>query len=124
MSDPQEPGPTHTPYGQPSGQPDPYGQPPMGQPYGQQPQYSQPYGQQPQYGQSYGQTGDRRPGTVTAAAWITIVFSGIITIIFGLSGVGLVVARDQVITEMEKVPEFQDANIDADAAVGLLVALV
>jgi hypothetical protein len=109
MSDP-----THQPYGQ-----DPYGQQPGGQPYpyGQQ----SPYGQQP-YGQQPG--GDRRPGTVTAAAWITIVLSAITAALFGFTGLGLFIARDQVITEMERVPEFQDANIDADAAVGVLVAVI
>ena len=101
--------------------PNPYGQPPTGEPY---PYGQQPYGQQPPYGQGYGATSDHRPGTVTAAAWITIVFSGITTLLFGFATLGLVVARDQVITEMEKVPEFQDANIDADAAVGLLVAVM
>ncbi len=112
MSDSQDPGPTDTPYGQPSGQPDPYGQ----QPYGQQPYGQQPYGQQP--------SGDRRPGTVTAAAWITIVFSAIVTCVFGFATLGLIVARDQVITEMEKVQDFRDANIDADTAVGVLVAVM
>jgi hypothetical protein len=112
-----EPGPTHTPYGQP----DPYGQ---GNPYGQQPAGpSYPYGQQP-YGATPQATGDRRPGTVTAAAWLTIVLSGITAMIFGFTGLALLVARDQVITEMERVPEFQDANIDADAAVGVLVAVM
>ena len=111
-----EPGPTHTPYGQP----DPYGQ---GNPYGQQPGQPYPYGQQP-YGATPQATGDRRPGTVTAAAWITIVFSAITAAIFGITGLALLVARDQVITEMERVPEFQDANIDADAAVGVLVAVM
>ena len=108
MSD-QEPGPTHTPYGQP----DPYGQ--QGQP--------SPYGQQPSYGAPPVQD-DRRPGTVTAAAWITIVFSGLTAVLFGFTGLALLVARDQVITEMERVPEFQDAGIDADAAVGVLVAFI
>lgn len=128
MSDPQEPGPTHTPYGQPSGQPDPYGQ---SSPYGQPPSGEpSPYGQQydQQYGQAYGQygqpTSDRRPGTVTAAAWITIVLSAIVAAVFGFATLALIVARDQVITEMERVPEFQDANIDADAAVGVLVAVM
>ncbi len=107
MSD-QEPGPTHTPYGQP----DPYGQP---SPYGRQ--------GQPSYGAPPVQ-GDRRPGTVTAAAWITIVFSGLTAVLFGFAGLALLVARDQVITEMERVPEFQDAGIDADAAVGVLVAFI
>jgi hypothetical protein len=86
------------------------------QPYGQYPYGQQPYGQQP--------ADDRRPGTVTAAAWITIVFSGISAALFGFTGLGLFIARDQVITEMERVPEFQDANIDADAAVGVLVAVI
>ena len=108
MSD-QDPGPTHTPYGQSN-------------PYGQQPQHGQPYGQQPSATSAPG--GGRRPGTVTAAAWITIVFSAIVTLVFGLTTVGLVVARDQVIAEMEKVPEFQEAGIDADAAVGVLVAVM
>ena len=98
----EEPGPTHTPYGQ--------------QPYGEQ-----PYGQQA-YASSPG--GDRRPGTVTAAAWITIVFSAIVAAIFGFTTLALIVARDQVIAEMEKVPEFREANIDADAAVGVLVAVM
>lgn len=103
----QEPGPTHSPYGQS----DPYGQP-------------SPYGQQPSYGMAQQPTGERRPGTVTAAAWITIVLSAITALLFGFTGLALLVARDQVIAEMEKVPEFQDANIDADAAVGVLVAIM
>jgi hypothetical protein len=61
---------------------------------------------------------------VTAAAWITIVLSAITAVLFGFTGLGLFIARDQVITEMERVPEFQDANIDADAAVGVLVAVI
>lgn len=111
----EEPGPTHTPYGQPSGQPDPYGQSPVGQPYSQSGQPN-PYGGQPAV--------DRRPGTVTAAGWITIVFSAIVALIFGFTALALVVARDQVIAAMEDVPEFRDANIDADAAVGLLAAVM
>ncbi len=101
-----EPGPSQNPYGQSYGQP-------AGQAYG--------YGQQP-----YGATppSDKRPGTVTAAAWIAIVFSGLTAALFAFAGLGLLVARDEVITEMERVPEFQDANIDADAAVGVLVVVL
>ncbi len=91
----REPGPTHTPYGQ-----------------------SDPYGTAPQ------PSGERRPGTVTAAAWITMVLSAIVAALFGFTALALLVARDQVIAEMEKVPEFRDANIDADAAVGVLVAVM
>ena len=107
----QEPGPTHSPYGQS----DPYGSTPYGQ--------VNPYGQQPSYGMQP-PAGDRRPGTVTAAAWITIVCSALTALIFGFTALALLVARDQVIAEMEKVPEFRDANIDADAAVGVLVAVM
>lgn len=112
-----EPGPTHTPYGQP----DPYNQ---GNPYGQPAGQPYPYGQQPAYGAAPQAGSDRRPGTVTAAAWLTIVFSAVTAFVFGFTGLALLVARDQVITEMERVPEFQDANIDADAAVGVLVAVM
>ena len=63
-----DPGPTHQPYGQN----DPYGQQPGPQP--------SPYGQQPSYGMQ--PAGDRRPGTVTAAAWITILFSAISAALF------------------------------------------
>ncbi len=118
MSDQEGPGPTHTPYGQS----DPYGQ----QPSSGQPPYGQsPYGQSP-YGQSsYGQqVGDRRPGTVTAAAWITIASSVLVAALFGFVGLALFVARDEVVREMETVPEFQDANIDPDAAVGLIAAVM
>ena len=120
MSD--SPSPSQNPYGQPvpSGQDTPYGQS-----YGQQPAGQQPYGygQQP-YGGVPARSGDKRPGTVTAAAWITIVFSAITAVLFALGGLGLLVARDDVIAEMERVPEFQDANIDAESAVGVLVVVL
>jgi hypothetical protein len=143
MSDPQEPGPTHTPYGQPSGQPDPsgqdspYGPPPTGQPYGQQPQYDQQsYGQQPQYGQQYGQpqygqaygpSDDRRPGTVTAAAWITIVFSGLVAVGFGLLALAFVVARDEFVDGFDEAMRDSgtvDPGISAESAAGLVVAFL
>ncbi|MCK9822037.1 hypothetical protein NOCD_00885 [Nocardioides cavernae] len=118
----EHPGPSQNPYGQPvpSGQDNPYGQS-----YGQQPAGQQPYGygQQP-YGGVPTRSGDKRPGTVTAAAWITIVFSAITAVLFALGGLGLLVARDDVIAEMERVPEFQDANIDAESAVGVLVVVL
>lgn len=100
-----------TPYGQPS----PYGPPPTGQP--------SPYGQAPTYGTPQ-PAGDRRPGTVTAAAWITLVFSAITAALFGFAVLTVVVARDQAIAEMEKAPEFQDAGIDPEAALGVLVAVM
>jgi hypothetical protein len=136
MSEPSDPGPTHTPYGQ-----DPYGPPPQGSPYGQQPQGQQPYGHQPYGQQPYGQqpygqqpygqpAGDRRPGTVTAAAWIAIVFSGITAVFLGLGALGLVVARDELINEIEREMQSGAAgsdvqlDLDPESVVGVLVAVI
>jgi hypothetical protein len=116
MSD--QPGPTHRPYGES----EPYGQQPAYQPYGQNPYGQDPYGQQP--GHRLAPAGDRRPGTVTAAAWITIVLSALTAALFGITGLALMVARDEVIAEMERVPEFNEANIDPDAVVGVLAAVM
>lgn len=131
MTSDQEPGPTHSPYGQ-----DPYGPPPSGQsPYGQQPTYGQqpaPYGQQPYgqgYAQAYGQqpSGDRRPGTVTAAAWITIVFSGLSAALLGLIALVFVVARDEFIAGFEdewaRSGAGADVDIDPESLAGVIVAM-
>jgi hypothetical protein len=123
----QEPGPTHSPYGQ-----DPYGPPPQGSPYGQQPAYGQSsYGQQPSgYGQSpygqqsaYGQDPDRRPGTVTAAAWVSMIFSGLFLAGGLLGALFMVVARDELLDAAEEEARRQSTagtQIDADAIVGVL----
>jgi len=132
----QEPGPSQNPYGQPT---DPYGQPANPNPYGQAPApnpYGQPYGEQPQpahgqqppapYGSPYtpAATGDARPGGVTAAGWITIILSGLSAAMFGLVAVLFLVARDQIVTEMNKSPEFRDLDIDGDSIVGVMVAFM
>lgn len=104
---------------------DPYGQQPTS-PYGQSPSgQSYPYGQQPSYGAaSYGSQPGKRPATVTAAAWIAIVFSALTAALFGLIGLLLVVARDQVITEMQKSPEYRELDFDVDQAYGVAVAMM
>lgn len=130
MSEPSDPGPTHDPYGQ-----DP--QQTGASPYGQQPSYGQQssYGQQPAYGQqpygqdpagAYGQqpAGGRRPGTVTAAAWITIVFSALMAGLFGLGVLGMMVARDDFIREMERSPELRELNVDAESTLGAVYAFL
>ncbi len=126
----QEPGPSENPYGQPT---NPYGQQPStpnpyGQAYGepQSPQ-PQPYGQQPQpYGTPYSPSGggDSRPGTVTAAGWITIVLSGLSAALFGIVGLLFLVARDSIVAELERVPEFEQADLDPDSVVGVMVAFM
>ncbi|MGH3307907.1 MAG: hypothetical protein ACRDOX_09470, partial [Nocardioides sp.] len=129
---PYGPPPSQNPYGQPpSGQPaSPYGEQPAQQqnPYGapaQQPGYGQPppyAGQQPAYGQpGYGYGGpatDKRPGSVTAAAVITLIFSGLSLLLFAFFLVAMVVAKDEFLDEMTGQPGFEDAGISADAAFG------
>lgn len=117
----QEPGPGQNPYGQPPSTPNPYGQA-----FGEQ-QTPPPYGgqQTPQpYGSAAPHSGDERPGTVTAAGWITIVLSGLSAAMFGIVGVLFLVARDTIVNELERVPEFEEANIDPDSVVGVMVAFM
>lgn len=141
------PPPPQNPYGQaPAGQ-DPYGQPPPPQqpPYGQAPAGSQsPYGQppagpqspygQPAYGQqpAYGAAGghglpgepDRRPGGVTAAGIITIVFSGLSLLLFGITTLGLLVARDQFLEQLADQPGFDNADVSPDQLFGVILVVV
>ena len=131
-------------YPPPSGQPQqPYGQqpPPQSQPYGQPPYGQQPYGQQPGYGQpAYGQqpygyqapayspygagSGERRPGTVTAAGVITLIFSGLTLALFAIIGIVVVAAKDEFITRIEDQPGFQDVSPSDVVAVVAVVCLV
>ncbi len=117
-----QPEPT-APYGQ---QPSPYGQPGHGQQqppaHGQQQPYAQqPYGQpgygQPAYGAPYGGDPDRRPGTVTAAGVLTIIFSGLAFLLFGFVLVLVLVARDMMANELETTPGFEGISIDQVVAV-------
>ena len=129
--------PPPSPYGQPpTGQPaeptSPYGQPPAQQPaqppYGQpaygQPAYGQPGYGQPAYGQGYGQTDPgRRPGSVTAAGVLTLVFSGLSLVMFSFVLVMFLVARDFVVDEMATAPGFEDIDPN-DIVTGVVVMMV
>jgi len=112
------------PYGQ---QPSPYGQPAYGQqsPYGQ---YGQPAYGEPGYGHpAYGAPGvpDKRPGTVTAAGVITIVFSSLTLLLFGFVFVGVLVAKDMMATELQEQPGFEDVTMDqVVGAVALIVGIL
>lgn len=134
--------PNQNPYGQPpsgeqpSGQPgSPYGaSPPQQNPYGQPPAYGQqsPYGQPAPYGPGspYGQpgypgpVGDKRPGTVTTASVITLIFSGLSLLVYAFVMIALVVAKDEVIEAITDEPDFQDLGISGDSAFGAVVAIV
>jgi hypothetical protein len=112
----------HNPYGQPA-QPPPYSQQP---PYGQQPAYAQ---QQPAYGQpgyGYGRpTGDKRPGSVTAAAVITLIVSGLSLLVLLLLFVSIVASGDEVRAEIARQLRSQDASVSvADLELALDVIAV
>ena len=110
--------------GYPPQSPPPYGYPQQqyGQQYGQPPyppqQYGQPYGQQPYGRPPYGAPSsvdrDARPMTVTVAAWITWVLSGLTLAFFLLVTFALVAAQDQL------GPLIDDAlrQVEGDAAMG------
>ena len=141
MSDPTNPGespaggppPEQNPYGQPASPPPPYGQPASPPPpYGQQPAYGQqpPYGQQA-YGQPPAYAGapmggdpDKRPGTVTAAGIITLVFSGLSFLLFAFATVMFLVAQDEVREQIENEPSLEDAGVSADTVIDAGVALL
>ena len=113
MSDPNPPS---NPYGEPAS---PYGQPPA---YGQeqpQPQYGQPgyYGQPAQPGPDP----DKRPGTVTAAAVVTLVCAGLTVALFLIAMVVLAVERDAFLDEFGNEPGLEDVSPDDLFAVMMIV---
>ncbi len=131
MSDPSFPS-ADNPYGTPPASPNPYGQPgaeptqgqapaPYGQapaPYGQAPA---PYGQVPAYGAPAGDP-DKRPGTVTAAAVVTIILSSIAMLFFLVVTIGIFVARDSV--EREINDELANQQGMGDISAGDLTAVI
>jgi hypothetical protein len=133
---PSQSGAPASPQGQ---QPGPsYGQEPYGQPYGQQGQSGQQgqwpapaYGQQQQYGSYPGyaqpQDPDKRPTTVTIAAWLTWVFSTLTMLAFVLVVVVMIVAREEFVDAMRNEPEFQQLDVGANdiiAAMWVVSAIV
>jgi hypothetical protein len=149
----QPPQPPQNPYGTGSGEA-PYGQQPAAQPpgqksepaqpadeqnpygrnpYGQQ-QYGAPYAQQPppgplgdgldMYGRPLGT--DQRPGSVTAAAWITIVFAGLTFLLFGFITLAMLIAKDDVTSEIDKAIRDSNSTTDfsAEDAYGFVVGLL
>lgn len=139
------PPPSPSPYGQPPGQ-QPQGQPPAQEP--QQPpaqpqSYTQQYGQSysQQYGQpaqgaypSYGEPPkDSRPASVTAAAVITLVTSGLMFVLLAVSLVTVLAAgadsdyvqdiADEMAAQNAAYEDFSAQTIVNIAAVGIAIAL-
>jgi hypothetical protein len=116
MSDPSAHG---NPYGEPA---NPYGQPAQAPVYGQPPAYGQPpvYGQPPAYGQP--PDADKRPGTVTTAAVLTLVFSALSVVLFAIAAVALSVERNSFLEEIENEPGLED--ISADDLFAVMMVLI
>ena len=115
-----------SPYGETPPRQNPYGQPPSetpASPYGEQPARQNPYGQQPPYGYG-GRTSDKRPGSVTGAAVITLIFSGLSVLIYAFILIALIVAKDEVLDAITQEPDFEDLGISPDSAFGAIVAFV
>ena len=55
---------------------------------------------------------EARPGTVTAAAWITLIMAGLTGALFGFITLGMLVAKDDVVTEMDKA--FAEQGVTGD----------
>jgi hypothetical protein len=109
--------------------PPPYGQPPYAQPpYGQPPYAQAPYGY-PGYGQgapSYsGRQADpeRRPATVTAAAWVTWVLSGLVMLTFLMLALVMVAARDQFLRQLQEDANFQALDLPTGQVVAAMWAM-
>jgi len=124
------------PYGQAPYAQNPYGQPPSGQqPYGQPPYGQPPYGQPPTLGgplgdglDMYGRPlgNDTRPGTVTAAGWITMVVAGLSFLLYGFFTLAILVAKDEVLTEIDKALAEQGSTGDfnAEDAFGIVIGVL
>lgn len=128
-----------TPYGgQPPPAANPYGAapPPPANPYGRAPFSQQPRGQQP-YGASqigdgldmYGRpltSTDVRPGTVTAAGWITLVVSGLSALLYGFLTLAMIVDKDDVLREIDEALAEQGStgDFDSESAFGVVVGVL
>jgi len=75
-----------------------------------------PYGQAP-FGYPPAPA-DRRPGTVTAACWIAIVSSVLTAMVMGLGVLAVFVARDDLVSELRKQPDFDESTMSVDTLVG------
>lgn len=137
---PDGPPPPPNPYGQkttgqqPPPYPQPYGQSPAQSPYGQQPfgqahaqgagEPASPYGQPPYGHAATGNAPGKRPTTVTAAAVITMVASGLTGLLVLLSLAFLGTMRDDVMRQIEQTPGFEDTGISADSLFGVVAAML
>lgn len=119
--DSSQPGPAPYPFGSRPQESAPPG-PPAAQDQGGYPppaSWGYPTGYAPS---GYGAPPDRRPGTVTAAAWLTWIFSGLTVVTFVLVLVVMVAARGRFVEALRSDPQVSDLNLSAnDIMAGLWV---
>lgn len=123
--------PPPSPYGTPSATPaapgpDPYGaapEAPAVNPYGAPPPAYGGYAPAA-YGAGPTRDPDKRPGTVTAAAVITLVLSVLTALGVAAGLIGLVVARDDLVGELRNEPELSSVDADAILTIGVVVLAV
>lgn len=65
----------------------------------------------------------RRPGTVTAAAWITWVFSALVVLAFGVLVLTILLQRERLLEELQKSPRVADQGFSARQILGFLWVL-
>jgi hypothetical protein len=122
----QPPPPPPPPYGQPVPPQQPFGQPSYPPSYGQPPHPQQPYGQ-PAYG-VMGRDPNARPGTVTAAAVITMVLSGLCAVLFLGLTVIMGVAKDDFLDrmrdEIDKRGDQTFTRSDLESIYGVIVGVM
>lgn len=121
---PQQPGPAPYPFGSPpggQGYPPPSG-PTPGSPQPGYPQPGYPQSGYPPQGYPTPAQPGRRPGTVTAAAWITWVFAGLSAAFCLLVVLLLVAARDTLVQALRDNPDIARQNLSTtDLIAGLWV---
>ncbi len=108
------------------------GSPQPGQQPGQPAPYGSPYSQPAQTGplgdglDMYGRPlrNDKRPGTVTAAGWTTLAFAGLTALLFGFLTLAMVVAKDEVLQEIDRAIADQGATSDFNAEDAFGIVLV
>jgi len=76
------------------------------------------------YGRPLGN--DSRPGTVTTAGWTTLVLSGLTALLFGFFTLAMLVAKDQMIDEINRQLLEADAvgDFNAEDAFGVFLVVL
>jgi len=93
------------------------------QPSVQQPSPPSQYAGQPGYPQpTYGQSRDpdKRPTTVTIAAWLTWGFSALTLLAFGVVALVMIAARDQLLDSLEADASFQALDLTTNEVMAVL----